>query len=228
MVIVRDCGRKRWLIGQNEAYKQRFLFYRLIKSPRDCTPHSMAKAIKMGQNWLLNGLLHQISFKFWQTDTIFEISVSNCVRKDAGSKTIKQKVKKVTLVASNILACSGSSLLNFITCLRVSNHAPNFSAIRSDAFEIQNRGISARTQVCTCRCTPFIYSMYSCSVLVQMYPPPDVPHVFIANWSLNAQQIWLQSVEPFLSYSLASGQFWHPSRGTCHLPERTPSPKWSN
>ena len=71
---------------ENEANKQYFAIIRWLA-------HSMMETVKIGQNWLSNGLLRQFFSEIWETDTIFEISASTCIRKNAGSE-IRQKFKK--------------------------------------------------------------------------------------------------------------------------------------
>ena len=53
------------------------------------------KTVKIGQNWLPNGLLRQILFEFWKKLTRYPRSAyQTAPEKIAGSRTLKQKVKK--------------------------------------------------------------------------------------------------------------------------------------
>ena len=93
MLIVRELiDRKRWFMHQNEANKQYFALIRWLYHIGDWTPHSMTRTVKIGQNWLSNGLLRQIFPEFWETDTIFEISVSNFIRKKCGERNFETKI----------------------------------------------------------------------------------------------------------------------------------------
>ena len=92
LVIVRKLfNRKRWLIHQNDANKEYFALIRWLDHLGDWTPHSITKTVKIGQNWPWDGLLRKIFTDFWKTDSIFEISISNCLLKMQGEKKLTQK-----------------------------------------------------------------------------------------------------------------------------------------
>ena len=69
--------RKRWLIHQNEANMHYFTLIRWVDHLGDCAPHSMTKTAKIDFKRLAKSFFSE----FWKNDTIFEISVSNHIRK---------------------------------------------------------------------------------------------------------------------------------------------------
>ena len=86
----------------------------------------------------------------------------------------------------------------------VSNHKPNFSAIRPVVPRYEKGGISALAQMRTDVCTP-----------------PMTSVICIVAWSLNTHKILSLSACPFLSYSLAAN-FYTPSLCSCHVPQWLP------
>ena len=87
-------AQKRWLIDQNEANKQQFLFIRWSDHLRDWAPHSMTRTVKIGQHWLLNGLFRKIFFDYKKKLIQYSKSAyQTTTEKNVGSKTLKQKLK---------------------------------------------------------------------------------------------------------------------------------------
>ena len=100
MVVVRKLfGRKIWLTHESEVNKQYFALIRWLDHLVDWTPHSMTKTGKIDQNLNFNRPVNSTVCVFKKkTNKIFGISVSNCIRKGAGNKTLKQKVKKGVII----------------------------------------------------------------------------------------------------------------------------------
>ena len=102
MVIVRKLiDRKIWLMHENEANKQYFAIIRWLAHLGDWITHSMTKTVKIGQNWLSNGLL-QIFPKFEKLIPYLK-SAPQTASEKCGEQNFGTKVKKgITLIYSSV------------------------------------------------------------------------------------------------------------------------------
>ena len=94
MAIVRKLiDVKRFIMHQNEANKQHFVFIGWLYHPEGLTPHSMTKTAKIDQNWLPKRLPRQIFIEFSKNYNIRN-RVSNCIGKRRGAIIWNKKFKK--------------------------------------------------------------------------------------------------------------------------------------
>ena len=59
-------GKDGWYAKMNRISSTYYNFSRWLDHLGDWTPHSMAKTVKIGQNWLSNDLLRQIFLELWK------------------------------------------------------------------------------------------------------------------------------------------------------------------
>ena len=101
VIVCKLIDIKRCFMNENEANKQYIDIIRWLPHIGDWATHSMTKTVKFGQNWLSKGLLRQFVSRNLRNRYHIKISASNYIRKNAGSKTLRQKVKKgVTLLCT--------------------------------------------------------------------------------------------------------------------------------